>query len=56
MSEEQTQQKYTYKFRLEAQRVQAPKNDEASQADLQAYINDVLGIKRPQRTEQQITA
>ena len=55
MSEEQIQQKYTYKFRLEAT-VQAPSRDEASQADLQAYINDVLGIKRPQKPEQSITA
>lgn len=54
MSEEQVQ-KYSYKFRLEA-KLTAPSKDEASQAELQSYINEVLGIKPLKRPEQPISA
>jgi len=37
------EQKYAYKFRLEARKEQ--NLDEPSKAEVQAYVNEVLGVK-----------
>jgi len=43
-SESETQLKYSYRFRLEA-KVPTTFDDETSKAEVQSYINDLLGLK-----------
>ncbi len=44
MSTQETQQKYSYTFRLEARKPGWDKEG-PSKAEVQAYINEVLGVK-----------
>jgi hypothetical protein len=43
-SQEEPQLKYNYKFRLEA-KDPTPFDDETSKSEVQAYINELLGLK-----------
>ena len=46
--EEQEQSKYNYRFSLSAGRIgpmTAPEKEELEKSDLQAYINEVLGLQ-----------
>ncbi len=44
MSTQETQQKYSYTFRMEARKPGWDKEG-PSKAEVQAYINEVLGVK-----------
>ena len=41
-----TQQKYHYRFTLEARPAGTPTKEDASAAELQKYINEILGVKK----------
>jgi hypothetical protein len=53
MTTEERSTKYSYKYRLEAPKVEEP-NPEVDRIELQAYINEVLGISRPRIVEKDI--
>jgi hypothetical protein len=55
MSSEEQMQKYSYKFRLEAPQPGKAEED-ANKAELQAYINDVLGISKTKKSGSKLTA
>jgi len=47
-SQEEPQLKYSYRFRVEAKKSDAF-DDPGSRAEVQAYINDLLGVKENTR-------
>ena len=40
------QQKYQYRFTLEARPIGNPSKEDTNAAELQKYINEVLGVRR----------
>ena len=50
LSNQEQTPKYTYKFRLEA-KTPAAFDDEASKAEVQSYINELLGVKDKPKAE-----
>ena len=56
-SQEPEKQKYSYKYTYTVPKAPASTKEEPGQAELQAYINEILGLKRmtKARTEE-ITA
>lgn len=49
MPAEESKQKYSYKFSFAAPGPSDKRKEEPTQADLQAYINEVLGIAKPKK-------
>jgi hypothetical protein len=47
-SQEEPQLRYTYRFRVEAKKTD-PFDDAESRAEVQSYINDLLGVKEKLR-------
>ncbi len=45
------QTRYVYKFSLAGRGSEKGGEDEPSQADVQAYISEILGVKNPWRKE-----
>jgi hypothetical protein len=46
MSSEAEQQRYSYRFSLSARKVEDDKGVEESRAEVQTYVNEILGIAR----------
>ncbi len=52
MSAQQAEPKYSYRFTFEA-RSSNSGSDEPSKAEIQAYINEVLGIKKESKEKKE---
>jgi len=50
-SETEQRLKYSYKFTLKAQETSRSPEDPSTKAEIQAYINEVLGIKPKKDSE-----
>lgn len=46
MQSEEKELKYSYRFKLEAE-PDGSRSEEQSKSDIQVYINDLLGAKKP---------
>jgi hypothetical protein len=54
-SDSEAKQRYSYKFKFQAKEPDADKSREPSKEEIQAFVNEILGITKDRKLRQEAT-